>query len=66
MNHGNEDNSVVKIHLCLTTNRIRVETAGDEYWSSDSRINIRTVMKDVVKEMIGRIHQDSVVGSPNP
>ena len=66
LNHGNKDGSVVKTHLCLTTNRIRVDTAGDEYWSSDSYINSRTVMKDGAKEMIGRIHRDSIVGSPNP
>ena len=56
----------MKTHLCLTTNRIRIETAGDDYWGSDSRINIRKVMKDGAKEMIGRIHRDSIVISPNP
>ena len=66
LNHGNKDNSVVKTNLCLTTNRIRIETAGSEYWTTRSYINIRTVMKDGAKEMIGRIHRDSVVGSPNP
>ena len=40
LNHGNEDDSIVKTNLCLNTNRIRVDTTGDEYWSSTSRINI--------------------------
>ena len=50
LNHGNKDGSVVKSHLCLTTNRIRIVTDGDEYWGSGSRINIRTVMKDGAKK----------------
>ena len=44
----------MKTHLCFTTNRIRIETAGDNYCGSDSRVNIRKVMKDGAKEMVGR------------
>ena len=66
LNHGNEDDSIVKTNLCLTSTRIRVETTGNDYWTTNSYINLRTVMKDSEKEMIGRIHRDSIVGTPNP
>ena len=66
LNHWNKDNTSVKTHLCLTTNRIRIETVVYEYWGCDLRINIWIVMKDGAKEMRGRIHRDSIVISPNP
>ena len=65
-NHGEPDYKTVYRYVCVSSNRIRIQTEASNYWSIGSYLNVYTVLENSKKETIARIHQDSILGIPNP